>query len=187
MNTVTVSLPSHHVARLVAAVAAINGVKFVGVTYRSKSTGELARHVLILGASYKEVTRKSMEEITRKLPTLSGIDLQAANDLLVSYSKSLLAMDTGTEHEDYTKAGLYDLICPGLKVSRADNSLELCGLSHSKTVIEQGTYKHVNSKPLTLAKQAIEKELPRGKFRTLALDVGALESIRIGGAEIDVT
>ncbi len=185
-NNATVTLPAVAIARLVAAVSGLQGVKFVGVTYRSKSTGELARHTLILGADYKELTRKSMEEITRMLPTLTGLPLQAANDLLVSYSKSLLAMDTNTEHPDFTKAGLYESICPGLKVSRADGTFELCGLSHTKKVIEAGVYKTVNSKPLTLARQAIEKQLPRSKYRTLALDMGALESVRIGGNEIDV-
>lgn len=187
MNSVTVSLPSATIARLAVAVASLQGVRFVGVTYRSKSTNELARHVLIIGASYKEVIRKSMEELTRKLPTLTGIHTQAANELIASYSKSLLAIDTGTERPDYTKAGLYEVICPGLKVSRNDGSFELCGLSHSKTVIEAGVYETVKSRPLTIAKRELEEGLPRSKYRTLALDVGALESVRIGGREIDVS
>lgn len=185
MNTSTVSLPAGTVAKIVAAVAKINGPRFVGVTYRSKSTGELARHTLIVGADYRALTVKSMEELTRLLPSLTDLRLQAANELLVSYSKSLLAMDTNTAHPDYTKADTYENIVPGIKLNRNDGTLELAGLSHAKRVIEQGVYKTVNSRPLTIAKQEIEKQLSRSKYRTLAIDADAMESIRIGGSEIE--
>jgi hypothetical protein len=185
-NTATLSLPAVAIARLVAAVSGLQGVKFVGVTYTSKESNETARHTLILGASYKECVRNSMEQLTAKLHTLSGIDREAADALLVSFSKTLLAQDTGTEHPSYTKAGLYEAICPGLKVSRADGTFELCGLSHSKRVLVPGTYPVVNSRPLTIAKDKLRRELPIGKFRTLSLDMGHLESVRIGGNEIDV-
>ncbi len=196
-HNATINLPTATVARIATAIASIQGVKFIGVTYRAKETGELARHTLIIGADYKELTRKSMEDITRMLPTLTGLSLQAANDLLVSYSKTLLAQDTNTEHPDYTQAGIWESLCPGLraevlardeagKPSVWGDKIQITGLSHAKRVLEAGTYKSVNSKPLTLARKAIEKQLPRSKYRTLSVEGGTLESVRVGGNEIEV-
>lgn len=224
-NSATVSLPATAIARLTAAVASLsNGPRFVGVTYRSKESGELARHVVIVGASYENVLRNSLAELSKRehvatdsavtkellalrdstlagsparkeinakinaFQRMIGAERAAAAELHCSYSKSLDSHVAGLEcNPDYTKAGLYETICPGLKVSRADGTFELCGLSHSKTVIEPGTFATVNSSDKTIAKRQIEKTLPAGKYRTLCLDLGALESVRIGGEEIDVS
>lgn len=218
----TVSLPAIAIARLTAAIASLPGVRFVGVTYRSKSTKELARHTLILGASYANAVQasidvlsgrenigpdmtatKAMQETIASFPNGSdskraasavlatfqgtiGPERAAAAELILSLFATLSALANGTENPAYTKAGLYETICPGLKVSRADGSFELCGFSHAKKVLEPGTYKTVNSSPKTLAKDELRETLPVSKFRTLALDVGALESVRIGKTEIDV-
>lgn len=174
-------------ARLVTSLASITGPRFVGVTYRSKSTGELARHTFIIGADYRNTVEKSLVELNRIAPTLHGIDLEAANKVQASLTKSLLAIESGTENPDYTKAGMYESICPGLKISLADGSLELCGLSHGKTVIEAGEAKPDTRRPLTVAQDKLKKALPIGKYRTLAIDAGALESVRVGGSEIEVS
>lgn len=223
MNTVTVSLPSASIARIVAAVANVQGVRFAGLTYRSKESGELARHTLILGASYENTVKQSIDLLTmrpdisadmtetRRLQSLValhesgtkerkaanavlkafqeaiGADRAAASELCISLSDTLIAGATGGQNAAYTKAGLYEPICEGIKASRADGTLELWGLAHAKRVIEQGVYKVVNSSDKTLAKEAIRKGLPVGKFRTFALDEGAIESLRISGAEIDVS
>lgn len=222
-NIATVSLPAVAIARLTAAVASLPGVRFAGVTYRTKESGELARRVMILGASYENVLSNSLEILrtreniavdaaaTRELLALIasttpktearktanaalksfqnmiGAERAAAAELFCSYEKSLAHLAKGEENPDYTKAGIYENICPGLKVSRVDGTFELCGLTHSKTVIEPGTFAPVNSSDKTIAKRAIEKTLPAGKYRTLALDMGCLESVRIGGNELDVS
>lgn len=222
-NQTTVSLAPVVIARLTAAVAQLPGVRFVGVTYRTKESGELARRVMILGASYENVLTSSLDilrtrkdiathaAVTKELQnaiassvtgsperkaanaalkgfqSMIGAENAAAAELFCSYEKSLAAHAKGEENADYTKAGLYETICPGVKVSRADGTFELSGLTHSKRVLEEGTFKAVNSSDKTIAKRAIEKALPAGKFRTLALDVDCLESVRIGGSEIDVS
>ncbi len=244
MNQTTISLPATVIARLAVAVAALPGSRFVGVTYRAKSTGELARHTLIIGADYAKQVQASRDllamrptcegdaarltafdiligsdtalvaafkELAKVNPNMDKDELtlavnrladvkaqrvafmetlsperQAAAELLNSYDKTLTALANGEENEDYTKAGLYETIAPGLAVSRADGSFELRGLSVAKVVLEYGTYKKVNSSAKTLAKQEITKTLPVGRYRSLSLDVGALESVRIGGNEIDV-
>lgn len=222
MNS-TVSIPSHIIAALAARIASIQGVKFVGVTYRAKETGELARHCLILGADYGDQIRKSITELrqranivadaneTRRLSEYAktlvvgskerkaanaalkgfqdtiGAERAAAAELYVSFEDTLVAHANGEENAAYTKAGLYESICPGLKFLVTDGTLEIQGLQHSKTVLEEGTYQEVNSSAKTIAKNQLRSALPVGRFRTLAVDAGALESVRIGGSELEVS
>ena len=184
MSNIT-SIPSVlSIARLITAVNALPSARFVGFTYRAKESGELANHVLIVGASYENTLRASVEQLNALLPSLSGIDAIAGAELAASLAKSLACMAAGIENPDYTKAGLYEAICPGVKYSKADGTLEVAGLAHSKTVIERGTYKSVNSSAKTLAKAALRSALPIGKFRTFCLDVGCLDSVRISGEAI---
>lgn len=173
--------------KIAASLASLAGVRFVGVTYRSKESGELARHTLIIGANYRNAIQTSMEELTRTLGTLTdALEIEACQALIKSCSQSLLSIDAGVPHPGNTKPELYETICPGLRQHKLDGTFELCGLSVAKKVIEPGVYKQVNSRPLTLAKQKLEKGLPRSKYRTLCLDVGAMESLRIAGSEIEV-
>lgn len=164
-----------------------NGARFIGVTYRSKMSNELARHVVIVGIDYERCVQNSLVELESMLPTLSyDIQIEAANELTYSLKNTLHNMSLGTSNDNYKKKGVYVNVCNGLKINLNDGSFELQGLQVSKKVIEAGVYKVVNSKALTLAKNELRNQLSIGSFRTLACDVGALETIRIGGAELEV-
>jgi hypothetical protein len=171
-------------ARLVASVAALPSARFAGFTYRAKESGELARHVLILGADYGKTLAQSLDQLAA-MRGLEGVQLLAAQELAASLEKSLNCHLAGVTNPDYTKADTYEAICPGVKVHKLDGSLEVAGLSHSKTVLETGTFKTVNSSAKTIAKNELHQMLPIGKYRTFCLDAGALESVRIEGKEID--
>ena len=176
------------VAQLIAKSAAIgNNVRFVGVTYRSKSTGELARHIIIVGASYVNTLKTSIELLGAKISSLSGIEAQAGANVLASLTKSLTAHLNGEQSEDFTKKDMYVPVCTGIKASLNDGTLELCGLSHSKVVLEPGIDRPDTRRPLTKAQDKIKHDLPISKFRTLAIDMGTLESVRIGGTELEVS
>ena len=54
----------------------------------------------------------------------------------------------------------------------------------SKKVIKAGTYKTVNSKPLTLAKNALKKSAPISKWRQFILAADNVDLLRLGGKEI---
>lgn len=159
--------------------------QFVGVTYRSKKTKELARYTLRIGESYKSILEKSLLELqTMKTPE-NPLELEAFQAVKKSLEKSLAAMAEGKQSEDYTKRGMYQKIeGTPLQVSIEDGTFELSGMVVKKVVLEPGEYKEVNSKPLTIAKNRIEKMLPKSKYRTFALDKEAFESARICGEEI---
>ena len=159
--------------------------QIVGLTYRAKSSGELARFRVQVGVSYKGLLEKDLTELEIAKSNYTGLELQACEELIASIQKSLAAMEKGEQSEDYTKKGLYQSIeGTPVQVSLNDGTFELKGVVLSKTVLEPGEHKAVNSKPLTLAKKKIEQTLRKSKYRTFALVADAFESARISGEEI---
>ena len=160
---------------LLAQLAKVTGAKFANITYTAKGTGEKARHHLILGASTTELYRKDLElldGIASKFAETHGTtspEYLATMELITSRSASL-TLGVGNNPE-YTNADTYAYYegLDGVKVHKETGALYFNGLAQSKEVITAGTYKKVNSSPKTLAKKAIERDLPSGKFRTFAL------------------
>ena len=166
---------------LIAALGGIHGCRFASLTYTAKESGEVARHTVLLGFSYKASVEKSLLELEILRPTLTGIDAIAADELLTSFKKTL----DGTQ-DGYTKGHVYaDTAVKGLKVNTNDDSLQLFGLTHAKVVLTPGTFKVVKSAEKTIAKDKLRKQLPVGKFREYALDSGAIHAARINGECIE--
>jgi hypothetical protein len=68
-----------------------------------------------------------------------------------------------------------------------DDSIQIFGLVQSKKIISEGTpKKEVKSKPITILKNQIKKDLPISKFREFALDKGAMQVMRINGDTIEI-
>lgn len=162
----------------------MNGAKFVGLTYTSKKYGETARYTLLIGADYRKQVEASFLECELREKNAQGIELEAIKALIVSLKESLAAMDENREHADYTKKGQYESIGNGIKVNLKDMTCEIQGLQTARKVLVEGIYPKVNSKPLTIAKNKVRKELPVGRFKTLALDLGNIHDVRLNGEEI---
>jgi hypothetical protein len=159
--------------------------QFASFVYVSKSSGEKARFTFALGAKYLSLLEASILEMeTRPKPT-GEIEAQAFENVLASLKKSLEAQSKGEQSEDYTKKGQYLHIAPNLQLNLNDNTLEISGKLHAKTILEAGQHKTVNSRPLTIAQNAIKNELPVSKWRTLAVDFGAIETAKINGDVIE--
>ena len=119
---------------------------------------------------------------------LNGLDKQAADELLNSFVASL----NGTQ-ENYTKQEIYADVTDssgktvqGIKRNINDNSLQIFGLLHSKVQITPPTIedKPVKSRPLTIAKNKLRKELPVGKFREFALE--NLNVVKLNGETLEL-
>jgi hypothetical protein len=160
---------------IIDKIAASAGLaRFASFVYTSVSTGEVARYTLQLGFDYRKCLEKSRLALEIDSPALAGIEAQAAAELIESIDASLAGTQTG-----YTKAETYvDALdstgkaVPGLKRNINDGSLQVFGLLHSKVQIAPPTIerKEVKSRPLTIAKNKIRKDLPIGKFREFALE-----------------
>jgi hypothetical protein len=182
MSTSTSSVLSEIISAFARATG--HGPSFVGVTYTAKKTGETARYVFSIGTNYLNLLNKSLVELGG-ISVESELDKAAHAAVKASLEKSIAAHEKGEQSDDYTKKGMYRDLSPGVKEFN-DGTCEIAGIQISRKVITPGVYKTVNSAPLTLAKQAIEKQLSKSKYKTLCIDAGNLESIRVGGNEIEV-
>ena len=100
----------------------------------------------------------------------------------VSNNKSIAAHKAGEQSSDYTKKDQYTNIGSGVNINKNDGSLQVFGLLQSKVLLQAGIErKPVKSKPLTIAKKAIEYTLSKSKFREFALDTGNIQSVRLDG------
>lgn len=162
--------------------------RFASFVYQSKSTGEIARYTIQLGFSYRNCLEKSKLDLEIELANLHGLDKQAADELLNSFAASL----NGTQ-ENYTKEHVYEDVTDssgktvqGIKRNINDNTLQVFGLLHSKVQIAPPTIedKPVKSRPLTIAKNKLRKDLPVGKFREFALE--NLNVVKLNGETLEL-
>ena len=117
--------------QFILTLSQVQGSRFASLTYRSKESGELARFNINLGFSYRNLVENSLSELESIRPSLSGIDAIAADELLVSFRKTL----SGTQ-DGYTKEGIYQSTqVEGLKVNSNDNSFQLFGLERNRVVL----------------------------------------------------
>lgn len=160
---------TEEILQLLGMLKTGEGASFASFVYRSKGTGELAKLVVLLGSDTKSLYQMDLEILKTKKDMLEGINLQACEALIASREKSL---EVGIGNNPaYTNADTY--VFPkgldGIKVHKETGELYVTGLVQSKVTLEEGEYKVVKSKPLTLAKKEIEKDLPSSKFRTYIL------------------
>lgn len=164
---------------LLAPLASLSnvGARFASFTYASKGSGEVARHVVALGVNVERAYRRDLAVLQGKRNTLSGVELQACDELIASLQNSL---EKGIGNNDaYTCADTYTPVCKGVKVHKENGELHVFGFSMGKTVLEAGEHKKVKSSEKTIAKNKLRKGLKSGKFRQFAF--GNVASARIEG------
>lgn len=152
------------------------------LTYTAKGTGEKAQVTVMLGGSTESLYRQDKAILLTMLPNLSGIQLEAAQAILASREESLkpLTDEAGNEiaptsighNAKYTCADAYTPMdgFTGVRIHDDSGTVHVTGLVTHKVVLTKGTYKVVNSKPLTIAKNDISKSLPSSKFRQYILE-----------------
>lgn len=178
------------IAEITKQIAQINGCQFASFTYLSKGTEELARHTLILGINYHTAVLRSVTELEilmqENQTTWTPLQKQAADEVMASLKKTLEAHARGEQNPDYTKKGQYIPFGNGLNVNTNDGTIQLFGLAHTKTVIVEGKPDTTKSRPLTIEKRKIQKQLTIGKFREFALDESQVASVRVNGNTLEM-
>lgn len=159
--------------------------QFVSFTYRDKKAGELARHTVIVGVSYTRQIKDSLLALKLLAPTLTEpLMRKACAALMRSYRKTLRSLSKGEYNPDYTCKDAYVIIANGIKYCVSTGEIHVSGLSHSKVVLEAGNWKPVRHNDLTLAKNALEKDLPKKRWRQFAVALENLQSARLQGVEL---
>ncbi len=178
----------HVIEQIIREIAHIRGCQFASLTYLSKGDKSLARYTVNLGFSYDNLVKKSVEELSVLMLGVKPGTLEhtGAEELMDSLNDTLIAHTRGEQNDRYTKKDQYLPIVNGLCVNSKDMTLQLFGLLQSKVILVEGEYRHVNSAPLTIAKNKIRKQLSVSKFREFSLDAGNVSGVSINGTTIQM-
>lgn len=147
----------------------IKGCRFAAIKGYTNKSGEVADIVINLGASYGNAKEKDIEYLrtldVTKLDTTIDVETleQARIELLNSMIKP-------SEVRSAAQSDAYLTINQALKIHKDSLAIFVYGYCENKKVITKGEYKEVKSKPLTIAKNLIKKELRTGKFRQYELN-----------------
>ncbi len=160
----------------------INGTSFVGVRGYENSKGEVSNQTLLVGFSYAKLLKKDMQTLIEFNITPivkkygKEVTMKAYEELLRSLAK---VTATEEEKEQLRKNGdstikrsdgqsdAYITLAKGITQHKTDGTIKIFGMCVAKTVLDEGTYKTVNSSAKTLAKKEIKKlaNLSNNKIR----------------------
>lgn len=171
-----------------AALEKANGnPRFASFTYTAKKHGEKARYTLLLGANYSNICQDDITALEIELGNATGIRKVVIQGMIESLRESINAKAENRSHVNDTKAGLYETICPGLRININDGTCEILGLQVAKAVLVPGDYKEVKHRTEeTAIKAEIRKTLKVGKIKTLCVDLGNFESARVNGETLEL-
>lgn len=140
-----------------AVTSSPTGVTFFSIKNYISQNNETSNVLINLGVDYGRAKDKDVKRLTKTTynePILEEARQSVINSL-VKPSETI---------SDGQKDAYVNLI-KGLKIHKETGQLYIWGFLRNKQVIAKGEYKVVKSKPLTLAKNEIKKQLSTSKFR----------------------
>lgn len=177
-----------NVGKLLAVISQIKTPSFVSILNYRNDKGELANHLINLGVDYEQAKGKDTDWLKNELnivevdfkPELKAFAKEAWSEMLEARTNP----KQSTVNRSEGQSDAYVTVCPNVRIHKETGRIFIYGFGVSKTVLEAGTYKHVNSSGKTLAKKAISKLLKAEQFRQLAFD--KIQSVRAKGKEIEI-
>ena len=157
----------------------ITGVLFVSVIYTNEQN-EKQHTTFNVGVSYEKSKQKDLEYL--KNLDIIELNSELSVDLLTEATQSLINDFEKTISKEKVKTNNFTHITNGLKQHTENNELYVYGMLVHKTILSEGEYKEKNSKPLTIAKNIIRKNLRTSKYRQFK--IGKAEQFKIKGDTI---
>lgn len=178
INKTTIALQV--IANITNALAkSPTGVSFVSIKGYTNSYGEVSNNLVNVGATLAKAKAKDIE-------TLQALDVTTlgGDSILLEKARVELINSFVNPNEVRSQAQIdaYTIVANGIKVHNETGEIYIFGLRTSKTVIEQGVYPTVNSRPLTLAKNQLKKDLKSSKFTQYKLS--STSTIKLNGEEL---
>ena len=191
-NTIMTTNEKKAIKTLVESMLTMkNGSTFCGLIYTSKGTNETAQHVLNVNVSYSNAVKHdilALQNITaEQIVTIAenGFSFELINQA----TEKLLTSFINNQNKDTASNGsiaqnlAYINITPCIKYNFETGLLYLHGASVSKTVLEKGIYKTINSRELTLCQNKIKEVLKfkTEKYRNFIIEPTQLKKVTIKG------
>lgn len=142
--------------------------------------GEVSDRYISFHVSYESALRRSLSKL-ESLDTLSGVDEEARQELMASYRKSL-SSDTTEISEPYVSVrDAEGNAIRGVKRHDEKQTVYLYGMQvpDRKRIVVPGTYREVNKRAKTLAKEKLSKDLPVSRWRQFILSPETISEIRV--------
>lgn len=168
--------------------------EFVSLRGYANSKGEVADYIINGNITYQNIKdndnkklHECSEEILQQVANDKNIDIAtvrlALQELIDSSDRNLDANGDNRTTQSLAQSEAYINLGKGLKMNKETKNFHIDGLVVSKNVIVEGTYPHVNSRPKTIAKNAIKKalELQAKKYRSFVVEQGHCEYVNMSG------
>jgi len=173
--------------------------EFVSIPNYANSKGEVASYVINGNITYQNIKENDNKKLhdckvsdlfnvaTEKNIEIS-IVFDAWRELTESSDRNLNADSENRTNQSKAQAEAYINIGKGLKLHKETEKFHLDGLIVSKKVIIEGNYPQVNSRPKTIAKNAIKKalDLQATKYRSFILEQDNCEYINLSGMTANI-
>jgi hypothetical protein len=165
------------VAQLVGLIGSGKGAKFASLTYKTESTGEVAKHTLILGAKMEVLYGKDIAKLQEMLKgEMEPAYRLAAEQLLASRKESLEKGIGNNSKYVHSKENADTYVhadgIPGVKLHKESGVVYVVALSEDKVVLVEATNPKAPTKhktEVTAAKSKLEYLLPSGRVRQFKL------------------
>jgi len=181
--------------KLVKVFNSTKGSRFVSFTYTNKF-GETSSRLIQINTIYENALKKDMDIVPNveyvqndKFDRATFITAQA--EILKSLKMSL-GIDDGTmnkvdkdKHSNRSNGqkDAYVQVAKNIKFNLEKEKLIIRAKDVRKTILVEGTYPTVNSRPKTIAKRFIQKQMKSSKYRNFILT--ELDSIKVNGDTIE--
>jgi hypothetical protein len=155
------------------------GVSLVSIKGYTNSFSEVSNNLVNVGASLTNAKAKDVQ-------TLQVLDVTTFNGDSILLEKARVDLINSfinpNQNRSQGQIDAYTIIAKGIKVHNETGEIYIFGLRNSKTIIEQGVYPIVNSRPLTIAKNQLKKDLKSSKFTQYKLS--STTAIKLNGEEL---
>lgn len=139
------------------------GVSFIGISNYKNRYNEVSNNLINIGVSYANAKKKDVKylenlDITAIDTKIDAITMEKARtELINSLVKPNKARSNGQKNA-------YLNIIDGLKVHIETGEIYVYGFRVNKTVLQNGDYPIVNSRPKTIAKNILKKNMKSTKY-----------------------
>jgi glutaminase len=146
------------------------GVSFVNIKGYESTKNEISNQLINVGASYPNAVSKDIEYLENL--DVNTLETSLCKDLLNEAKLALIkGLKTPNKNRSQAQKDAYKILTKGIKVHNENRKLYIYGYLVSKDVIQKGTYQKVNSRPLTIAKRFLKKNMRTAKFRHFIIEM----------------
>lgn len=189
-ESLTVSNKALAVINLVkgAVSKSLTGVTFFSIKDYTNTFGEVSNQLINVGINYeksKVSDIKTLENLKLDKINLSKVGFKSSlADLKLARLELINAFLKPNENRSNGQKDAYTTIFPGVKVHNETGKLYVYGYRVNKTVLVEGKYPTVNSKPSTIAKNELRKLLKTNNFVNFSIEVG--NTLKANGETIEL-